>query len=414
MQVILEASHKWIGMLLNSARARQIMQGQHLDGLIATTPENVQYVSGLESVGFLINRYRTQVFALLSAERPAEPVVVAGIGDVSAVYQLCPPGTRSIHYGRFHRYVNPHAELSEHEQRVKRVVVDAAESNPAGAFDGLLAGLEEARLTRGRVGYDEKALDPTHLPRLRERFPELELVPAWDVFRTVRAVKTDEEIRRLATSLRLTEHGIQAAVSAAAVGCTEEDLIREFRAAVVRGGGLPLFNEVTFARRAAVGSLPVPNGRLREGDVIRFDIGCKFEGYCSDIARIFIYRGQPDDRLRRIYDAMKTGEDHALRTVRAGMTAGDLFEQTCRAVKDAGVPDYRRTHVGHAVGLEVYETPLLGAGERTVLEPGMVLEIETPYYEIGFTGVQVEDTVVVRDGGADVLTTLSRDIEVVG
>ena len=401
-------------MLLNSARAQHVMRRHGLAGVIATTPENVQYVCGLETVGFAINRYRTQVFALLAADRPADPVVVTSIGDVSAIYQLCPPSTRSIHYGRFQRYVDSVAELSEHEQRVKHVVVDAAESNPAGAFDGLLLGLKQAGLTEGRVGYDEKALDPTHLPKLKERMPGLDLVPAWSFLREIRAVKTEEEIRRLGASLHLTEQGIRAAVAVARAGCSEEDLIREFRTVVVRGGGLPLFNEITFARRAAVGSLPVPNGRLKEGDVIRFDIGCRAEGYCSDIARIFIYRGEPGERLRRIYNAMKVGEEHGIGVVRPGITAGDVFEETCRAVREAGLPEYKRTHVGHAIGLEVYETPLLGPGEQTVLEPGMVFEVETPYYEIGFAGVQVEDTVVVRERGVEVLSTLSRDIETVG
>jgi Xaa-Pro aminopeptidase len=191
-------------------------------------------------------------------------------------------------------------------------------------------------------------------------------------------------------------------------------MIREFRRVVVLGGGDPLFNEITFQRRAAVGALPIQDGVLEEGDIIRFDVGCKFEAYCSDIARLFVFRGEVPPRAQRIYDAMKAGEERGMEAMRPGATARDVFEATVAAVKDAGVPDYERNHVGHAVGLEVYDGCLLSPGDETALEEGMTFEIETPYYEIGFVGVQIEDTVVVRDGGIEMISTLPREIEHVG
>ena len=396
--------------LVNVPRARAVLQREGLDGAIGCTPENVYYLSGgLESTGFAISRYTTQVFAIVNAERPGDPIIVSGLGDAGAILLVCPRQTRAIHYGTFFRYVDPEAKLDAHEIGIKARVVDTPAK--ANAFEGLLAGLEEARLTRGRVGYDEKGFDATHLPRLREKLPQLELVPAWATIRGIRAVKTDEEIRRLTATLRLTERAIQEAITVAAPGVTEEDLIREYRRAVVSGGGTPAINEITFGRRAAVGSLPRQNGVLKEGDIIRFDVGCKLDGYWSDIARLFAFRGEPPARIRGLYGAMVAGEEHAIRIMRPGITAREVFKATVAAVRAAGAPHYDRHHVGHAIGLEVYEVPLLGPGDETPLEAGMVFEVETPYYEIGFAGVQIEDTVIVREGGGEMITTLPRGIE---
>ena len=342
----------------------------------------------------------------------SSPVVVAGLGDMGAIRLLCPPSTRIVHHGRFKRYVDEDAALTEHEEWVKRWVVDTP-AQPS-ALDALVAGLHEAGLAGGRVGYDERGLDPEFAAAVRERLPDLQLVPGWRTLRRIRLVKTPEEIERLTRSLRLTEDGIRAAVAIAAPGVQEEHLIREFRRVVVLGGGDPLFNEITFQRRAAVGALPIQDGALDEGDVIRFDVGCKVEGYCSDIARLFVFRGEVPPRARLLYDAMKAGEERGMEAMRPGVTARDVFAATVAAVREAGVPDYERNHVGHAVGLEVYDGCLLSPGDETELEPGMAFEIETPYYEIGFLGVQIEDTVIVRDDGVEMITQLSREIEEVG
>jgi Xaa-Pro dipeptidase len=153
---------------------------------------------------------------------------------------------------------------------------------------------------------------------------------------------------------------------------------------------------------------------LKEGTVIRFDVGCKLEGYWSDIARLFAFRGEPPPRLEQYYRAMVAGEEEAIRIMRPGAVARDVFHATVEAVRAAGVPHYNRHHVGHAIGLEVYEVPLLGPADDTPLEAGMIFEVETPYYEIGFAGVQIEDTVIVREDGGEMITTLPRGIERVG
>jgi len=102
-----------------------------------------------------------------------------------------------------------------------------------------------------------------------------------------------------------------------------------------------------------------------------------------------------------------------LEVMRPGIAAKDVFAAAMEASRESGIPHYRRHHVGHGVGLDTYDAPLLDATTETPLEPGMVFEIETPYYELGFGGLQVEDTVVITEDGCRLLTRSSRELSLI-
>ncbi len=147
-------------------------------------------------------------------------------------------------------------------------------------------------------------------------------------------------------------------------------------------------------------------------DTIWFDVGCTYEGYWSDIARIYAL-GDPGERARKIYAALLEGEEVGIARTRVGMTGEELFNITVEATRAAGHPAYRRHHVGHGIGAEVYEPPILRPGSQDVIEDGTVVNIETPYYEFGLGALHVEDPYIVRaDGNHELLTTLGRELHI--
>jgi Xaa-Pro aminopeptidase len=93
--------------------------------------------------------------------------------------------------------------------------------------------------------------------------------------------------------------------------------------------------------------------------------------------------------------------------------AAEVFEAAVAAVQRAGIRHYRRNHVGHGIGLDGYDAPSLSPDSGEVLEEGMVLCVETPYYELGRWGLQVEDMVVVRADGVERLSTSDAGLRVV-
>jgi Xaa-Pro dipeptidase len=103
------------------------------------------------------------------------------------------------------------------------------------------------------------------------------------------------------------------------------------------------------------------------------------------------------------------GEEQILEKIQPGVTAGELFEVAIERVK-MGIPQYKRHHVGHGIGLEIYEPPMLVPHSDFELQPGMVLCVETPYYELEWGGLQVEDMIVVTENGYRLLTKSNREL----
>lgn len=397
-------------MLLNVERAASVMDEHGLDGLLATTLQNLYYFSGLWSENFIVTPRLAQGYALVSRAALAEPTVITGIGDAAAFLESCPETARVVLYGRFFRYETPGVKLDELEQGVRDLVIQGEPQQ--NAIQGIVAAVEHAGLAQATIGIDERGVSEAFIKTLGQELPRATFRPADAVIRHIRAVKTADEVERLRAAVRLTEEGIKAAMAIAREGVTEGEMMRCLESTISAGGGRPLFTFIYFGRRGALGQLPGGKGVLRPGQVIRFDVGCVLNGYNSDIARNFSL-GDPGKRALELYSAMLTGEEAAFQAMRPGVKASEVFEAAVQAVRQAGVPDYQRHHVGHGVGLEVYDVPLLGPNDHTVLETGMTFEVETPFYEMGLAGLQPEDTVVLREDGPELLTTLSRELEIV-
>jgi Xaa-Pro aminopeptidase len=229
----------------------------------------------------------------------------------------------------------------------------------------------------------------------------------------VRSVKVPGEVDRLEAAAHLAEDGIARAIDEAGPGVTERDLASIVASVMSAGGGIPRFVVVTSGERSALSDARAADRALQPGDLVRFDVGCTVDGYWSDIGRTAVVGG-PDPLQARRYAAILAGEDAQLDTLRAGVTAGSLFDVAVAAVEAGGLLPYRRHHCGHGIGTAVYEPPSVApAGAAEALEAGMVLCLETPYYEIGWGGMMVEDTVVVTAGGHRRLTRTDRSLRVI-
>jgi Xaa-Pro dipeptidase len=393
---------------LNLERAAHFLDARGLDGLLASTPENVHYTSGLQSASFLLNRYSARTFAVVARDAINAPVVAAALGDAAAIGDSCPPSTRAVLYGSIYKYVAEGVELTPHEEWVRRHVLDTP-SEP-NWMSALSRALSDAGLARARIGYDEQGLSSPQADELRRLLGGLELVPASDLFRSIRAVKTSTEVERLMRSLQLTEEALTAAVAIAAPCVTEADMMREFARVVATGGGVTVAIDFSFGRRGGLGNPGAHDAALHEGDLIRFDGGCCFDGYYSDIARTFLYRGEVPPMVAEKYRALQEGERAAIEHLRPGVTFAEVFRVGVEATRARGLKPYGRHHIGHSIGLEIYDGAMIAAEDVSVVESGMFLEVELPYMMLGFGGLQLEDSILVGDEGASVVSSLERDI----
>ena len=392
-------------MLLNQPRLLEHMADLQLDAVVATAPENVTYLSGFWALSQWIRR-GPQVYVVWPAVGKGVPEIITSTSTLDLLADQTPWVSNVRRYGDFHVEV----DLGIAEDPVDQRHI-ALRDAPAyrDALMALVTALAEQGLTAGRIAIDEAGLEPSHMGELKMRLPNISWVPAAALFRAVRAVKTEEEIDRLRQVAQISERSIQAALAVAREGASELDLARAFHIQTIKDGGLPVLGCIGFGERSALANVQPSKRRLRAGEIIRFDVGGRYQHYRADIARNAVLGAVPPE-ARRLHHALLRGVQHACEIIRPGMLAAGLFEEVTNVVQKEGIAHYKRDHVGHGIGLDGYDAPSLSVRSNDTLEEGMVLCVETPYYEIGRWGLQVEDMIVVRRDGAERLMMTDGDL----
>jgi Xaa-Pro aminopeptidase len=193
-------------------------------------------------------------------------------------------------------------------------------------------------------------------------------------------------------------------------GVTELELSTIISTEIIAGGGIPRFVVVTAGDRSALADAYATRSKLTNGDILRLDVGCTVEGYWADTARTAVV-GTPAREQQQRYDALLQGELAQLGFARPGVSAGDLFNVAVKGVRKGALPNYQRSHCGHGLGISAHEFPTLNPANQGVeIQEGMVLCVETPYYELGWGGMMVEDIIVIRKDGNECLTKLPREL----
>jgi Xaa-Pro dipeptidase len=405
-------------MLLNKPRSYRLMREAGLDALVATSAANVAYMSDYFSESSKSN-VGVQIYGIVPATDAAPlGLVVPSLEVDSWAEQPGDIDDLSV-YGTLHRYRTGTAPLAADDQRI----FDRTMTSPlhAGPIEALVDALKRRGLTESALGLDETGLSPSVWSRVLEALPKARITPAGALFQTIRMVKTDEELARLRRSAEITEAAMVHAWTDVHDGSTELDLAKRFRMKVIELGADPAFWIVSVGRRTGHTHNRQADVPLRSGELMKLDMGCRYQWYWSDVGRTKVL-GTPSERQTKLYGILCAGVHAATAAVRPGVRASELFATAMRTIRDGGIPDYRRHHTGHGIGINVYDPPIVqergtkeifGIGDSDPpLEAGMVINIETPYYLIGELGFIVEDTMIVRDTGAELITHLDYSLEV--
>ena len=374
-------------------RLRSLLSEAPFDRLLCGLPENISYVTGYRSVAAEL--IRSHQMAALVGE--SELHLIGPRADAAAALEVAVDPDQYLAFGRFYFESAEAGAIQQVEQyeSFADAVEGAVRRLARPGVIGIDAGLPGA--LRARVG---------SLPGVKA------VVPADDWLYEVRSVKLPEEIARLATAARLAEDGITTALEAAEPGTTERDMAERVAATIVRGGAAPRFAVVTAGQRSALSDARPTDKAWQPGELVRFDVGCVYEGYWSDVGRTAVL-GAPNAEQARRYGAILAGEEAQLAMVGPDIRADELFTVAIEVVESAGLRPYRRHHCGHAIGSEVYERPIVAPGWETELRENMVLALEIPYYELGWGGMMIEDIVVVTAEGHRRLTHSDRSLRIV-
>ncbi len=397
-------------MLLNRDRAYDIMEKYDIEAIIATMPENVTYLTDYWSLTHRLIK-ATQNFAVITRKQDLAPFIITSVGDMDLAADQEDCWTDNfLTYGTFYVERPPEATLSNTEERFQRLLTSSKPKKDAAT--ALTECLADIGVTKGRIAIDEGNITPSVYNTLNEKLPKVEFIQGYQILREIRLIKTHNEVSRLERSAEIVESGINDALMAIREGATEFEIWQTLFKKVIEEGALPSWPCVGVGVRGVLSNVIHSVQSVRNGDLIRFDVGCVYKYYNSDMARTVVL-GEANEKQRSYHHAIRIGQERALGIVRPGIRASEIFKEAVEGVREAGIPHYRRHHVGHGIGIEPYEPPFLTEISEDILEEGMVVNVETPYYEMGFGGVQLEDTIMITTDGYRPLTKSPRDLLVV-
>jgi Xaa-Pro aminopeptidase len=248
-----------------------------------------------------------------------------------------------------------------------------------------------------------------------------ELIPLGHAVETLRMVKDESEIGLLAKACAITCEALEAVLRTLRPGQTEREIAILLERLMVDLGADGLAFD-TIVASGPNGAIPHHSPTAREverGDLITIDCGARYQGYNADLTRT-VALGEPAGWQREIYELVAAAQ---LAGIAAAVPGADVaaVDATARdLIAAAGHGEHFQHGLGHGVGLQVHEAPMMGYGRTGTLMDRVPVTVEPGVYLPGQGGVRIEDTLVVRAGtagaktptaaSAQILTTTTKEL----
>ena len=381
-------------------KVQALMPKYEVDAILVSSPENFHYVTGMASHQLTVSRNPGVAAAVMAAD-PAIPMHVIGMDfEVRAFEEKMDfiikqydtwVGTKSWH----------EVVANENSQNAKSF------RSFAGSLLVIVDTLTETGFANKRIGLELDFLPLGYYRLLTEQLPEATFINISPLFIEARSVKTLEEISLFRNITRVADEALSFASTYIKEGVSEQELIDHYR-------------EKVMASRICVpsawsGFLSGPNGgrlslptdrRITSGDIIKFDggVNCEFDFYTTDMSRAWIF-GEADKRIMTLKDKLYQAQRLAISQIKPGVPMREIYFAAFNCVRKY-LHCYERGHTGHSISLgpSTTEEPVISASNTRLLEPGMILCVEVPFYIREVGGFNIEDMVLVTDTGYEVLT----------
>lgn len=263
----------------------------------------------------------------------------------------------------------------------------------------------------GTIGFEDRHVNVAQHANMRTLAAGARLRALGDRLDVLRMVKDAGELAAIERAVAITDAVFAEVCSMLAPGVREREIAAEisYRHRLHGADGDSFDPIVLFGARTSLVHGTPGDARLREGDAVLIDMGCRVAGYCSDMTRMCVAGGAAR-RLRRMHAALCEAQDAARGLCVPGTDAREI-DAVARVVLATHGLDALFTHsLGHGVGLDIHELPRLSPLYDGRLAEGHVVTIEPGAYDAGRLGARVEDMVVIESTGARTLTRTPRTL----
>jgi len=262
---------------------------------------------------------------------------------------------------------------------------------------------KKAGITSGTIGIEEQ-LRFFILDGMRKEASHLNFVSGDPVTIPCRLIKSQAEIALMQKATDITIAAMTIGIKNLKEGMSPAEFIAIVTDAHIKMGAEPNFADVNFDKASAFPHGSVQPQKLKKGDIVLMDCGCKVEGYCSDISRTIVFGAAPTKRQQEIWDLEQKAQAAGYAAAKIGMACEEVDAAARKVITDAGFgPDYKLPglphRTGHGIGMDVHEWGNAVRGNKLLLQPGMCFSIEPNISIVGEFGVRHEDCVYMTAEG---------------
>ena len=297
------------------------------------------------------------------------------------------------------------------EQAGRQVTGFDCEQGPQDFLEALRDGWPPGPV---RLGFEDQHFSVRQHERLHGLLPDtVELVPAGGLVEAERMVKEPGELEAIRAAAALADDALDEILGEGIVGRTEREVAFALELAMRRRGAEPSFPTIVAA--AEYGALPHAVARdveIPRDTLVTIDWGARLDGYCSDCTRTFSTGALGDEQIA-IYRLVERAQAASLEAVAAGRAGKDVDAVARDVIDGAGHAEHFGHGLGHGVGLEVHEAPRLARTSKDELGAFNVVTVEPGVYVAGLGGVRIEDLVVVREDGFEVISRHAKALRIV-
>ena len=340
---------------------RNKMAGLNLEGMIITNPINVKYLTGIDAEGTLLITRKENIY---------------------------------ITDGRYIEYVN--SILTPFDE----IIIDEYKNISSDEYENFFMFCEN-------VGFEENYVTYAKYKEIMHKYKVNSLIEANTILEQLRIIKDDEEIANIKKACRITDNCFDFLLKYIRPGMTEKHIARKIEEYFKENSEGVSFSPIVASGENSSKPHAVPSDRKIESqDIITIDMGCKVNGYCSDMTRT-IFIGSKTPEQKKVYDLVLNTQKKVLDEI----CDGAIIKNLERNVKsEFEINGYNLLHsLGHGVGLEIHEKPFVNIKNENTLKEDMVITNEPGIYLPGEFGIRIEDTVLVTKQGALVLTESKKD-----
>jgi len=372
-----------------TARAQRLMHEQRLDALLFTSEPNVRYFSGFFSQ-FWESPTRPWFLLIPLAGKPIAIIPEIGYSGMAATW------VEDIHTWPAPRPENDGITL-----------LTGIFKNLCKRFGRIGVTLGHESLLRMPLG-DYKRLEMALLP--------IEVVDSTPLIRSLRNIKSAEEIEKISYVCEITSAAFEALPSTLRVNETERQNCQRFRIDLLERGADNSPYLISGSGAGGYDSIIMgPSDRvLADGDVLIIDTGTTFDGYFSDFDRNFAF-GQVDDHLQRAYQTVYQATDAGFAAARPGVKMADLWQAMWAVLEAGGALGNDVGRMGHGLGMQLTEGPSVAPADQTLLQPGMVVTLEPGMTFAHGKQMVHEENLLITESGATMLSRRApAEIPIIG